>query len=278
MPNDPLAITRFTQIKQAYDVLMKDDEPESVSPKANFKGADVYTEISATLEQIFNKRVIHVKAAPGSSCLTCHGTGKKKSDHPIKCVKCNGEGYLKVSKGLMRSKQKCVICNGKGEFDTTECNICGGSGINPLSEGISVVIPDYIQDGETVVFHNMGILPKGGGKRGDLYVTLKLEPHPRFKKQGIDLMCVIEVPFIKLCLGGTILIKGLDRDELSLNIPPVTANKAVMTIPNAGTVDKDGNRGRMVIMLQAKLPSELSDKQNELLKKFQEIEDTRSLM
>lgn len=273
LPDDPTAVAKFTQVKQAYDMLMRDDgEEEKSDSKANFRGPDVYTDISATLEQIFSKRVIHIKAAPGSSCQTCNGTGKKKAQHPTKCVKCSGEGWIKVSKGLMRSKVKCQSCNGKGEIDTADCTTCAGSGVNPLSEGISVVLPDHMVDGETVTFNGMGVLPLGGGRRGDLYVTLKLEPHPRFKRQGADLLCVVDVSFTKLCLGGSFFIKGLDKTDLEIQISPLTANKTVISIPNAGMVDKNGNRGKIIVMLHAKLPTELSEEQIEILKKFQKTE------
>src|SRR4030095_11065527 len=92
----------------------------------------------------------------------------------------------------MQAAETCPTCNGTGQVDHKLCQTCGGSGQVLKPKTIEVNIPAGVRDGSTVRLAGQGGAGMNGAQAGDLYLHIRLRPHPVFTVRGDDLE--IELP------------------------------------------------------------------------------------
>ena len=78
-----------------------------------------------------------------------------------------------------------------------------------------------------------GEVGQNGGPPGDLYVEMRVRPHPIFERQGPDLSCVVPVSFATAALGGTVDVPTLEG-EVTLKIPAETQPGKVLRLAGQG--------------------------------------------
>ncbi len=105
----------------------------------------------------------------------------------------------------MQVEDACGACGGAGTIvrgrARAVCTVCGGSGRVPKSRRLEVKIPAGVRDGSRI-----RIAGEGGtgarGKKGDLYLVVKMLPDKRFERKGDDLYADVPVPLLIALLGG----------------------------------------------------------------------------
>jgi len=158
---------------------------------------------------------------------------------------------------------------------TLEESFHGSSRILQLSSGrrIEAQIPPGIRDGARIRLSGQGQPGGSGGKAGDLYLKISIQPHPRYERQEDDLLVTQSVDLFTLLLGGETQVSSLDR-SVSLTIPPETANGTTFRLQGLGMPHRKNpsQRGDLYAKVQADLPEDLGEKEREL---FQQIKDIR---
>ena len=124
-----------------------------------------------------------------------------------------------------------------------------------------VRIPAGMKDGARVRAAGEGAAGTRGGSAGDLYLRVKLGPHPRVERRGQDLHQKADVPVTTAVLGGEISVQTLDGSTVRLKVPPMTNQGRTFRVRGRGmpTVGKPDERGDLYVSVQLQLPAVLSD-------------------
>jgi molecular chaperone DnaJ len=133
-----------------------------------------------------------------------------------------------------------------------------------------IKIPKGIQDGTTLRLAGMGDDSMPNMPRGDIHLTVHIQPHTVFQRQGDDLICRLEVGALDAIVGKTYTIDTIDKRTLELTIKPGTQPGTIMAAHGYGMPSINDNRfvGRMLIQIEIKIPTNLTEEQ---LSKLREI-------
>ncbi len=128
---------------------------------------------------------------------------------------------------------------------------------------VDVRIPAGVADGSRVRVAGEGEHGTGGAKSGDLYLRIRLQPHPRFEVRGKDLYTHVAVPLTTMVLGGEVDVVTLGGQSLRLKVPPGTQNGQVLRLKGHGmpTAGKPDSTGDLYVTVNAQLPRDLTPEQ-----------------
>jgi molecular chaperone DnaJ len=114
-----------------------------------------------------------------------------------------------------------------------------------------------------------------GGPPGDLYVYVQVKPHKVFQRRGFDIYCEIPITFIQAALGDEVEVPVLDGSG-SIKVPEGTQTGASFTLKGKGIPHIRGNRrGDQIVFVKVVTPTRLTEKQKELLRKFEQEEEKK---
>lgn len=132
---------------------------------------------------------------------------------------------------------------------------------------LEVKIPAGVRDGSRIRLAGEG-LPGASGKRGDLYLTVRMLPHKVFERKGDDLYRDIDVPFTTAILGGEVQVHTLNG-RVNLKIPPGTQGGSTFRLAGQGMsrLNRSG-RGDMFARVRITVPKTVTPRQRELLEEF----------
>ena len=116
----------------------------------------------------------------------------------------------------------------------------------------------------------------GGAASGDLYLRIRLEPHPVFTRKGADLHAKIRVPVTTAVLGGEANVPTITGKPLRLRVPPTTQNGQVFRLRGHGMPlsGKTQERGDLFATVEIELPKTLSPEQRQHFEALAKLEET----
>jgi molecular chaperone DnaJ len=163
----------------------------------------------------------------------------------------------------------CSHCGGRGRLaNGGPCRVCRGAGRVSFTESVKARIPAGIDDGERVRIREKGNDGVGGGPAGDAYVTIRVEPHPLFRREGNDLVCEVPVGVVKATLGGQVEVPTLEG-RTTIKIPPGTRGGQRFRLKGLGVAARAGHPvGNLYAVAQLVTPRELDPRSREI---FQEL-------
>ncbi len=135
------------------------------------------------------------------------------------------------------------------------------------TERISVKIPANVAPGQKIRLAGKGSVGPAG--RGDLYLTLTLQPQSGMKVEGSDVEVERSVPYSVLCMGGKVEVDTPEGKRVRLNIPAGTPSGKRFRLRGKGLPRKGGGRGDLYVRVEAHVPSGLSSRQRELVAQLQ---------
>jgi molecular chaperone DnaJ len=236
------------------------------------RGDDVLIDIDLTLEEIARGTSRDVEFEVLDSCPRCHGNGAEPGTPIVTCPDCSGSGQLQsVSRtmfGQLVRSRVCERCKGEGKLAERPCETCAGGGQTRETRRLSVDVPAGIEDGQRIRLSGRGHAGMRAGPSGDLYVLANVRPDPRFERHGQDLVTSVDVPFTDAALGSTLEIPTLDGDE-RVELGPGTQPQTVLRLAGRGLPSLRGRRrGDLHIVVNVRVPRNLTDEQRELLRRF----------
>lgn len=130
---------------------------------------------------------------------------------------------------------------------------------------VDVRIPAGVGDGSRVRVSGEGEHGMGGAAAGDLYLRVRLTPHPVFERKGRDLYVAVPVPVAVAVLGGEADVRTLTGKPARLRIPPLTQNGQVFRLKGYGmpAIGKPDDKGDLYARVEVQLPSALSSSERE---------------
>ena len=135
-------------------------------------------------------------------------------------------------------------------------------------KSINVRIPAGVDDGQTIRLKGQGAPGMGGGPNGDLLLEIKLNPHPIFKREGLDLFCEQKISIAQAVLGGKLEVPRLDGSTVSMNIPAGTQGGQRFRLKGKGISKPNGTTGDLYVTVQIAVPRDVDAKSKELIEKF----------
>jgi molecular chaperone DnaJ len=210
-----------------------------------------------------------------TACEACTGSGCAAGTHPERCGTCGGAGEVRQVRrsilGQIVTAAPCSTCRGLGTVVPQPCTSCSGSGIVRGTRTLEVEVPRGIDSGQRLRLSGRGPAAPRGGAPGDLYVTVRVRPHPTLRREGNDLVQVCRIPMTGAALGTTLTIGTLEG-ELEIEVPAGTQHGTVFRERGQGVPVLQGRgRGDLLVQIDVEIPQRLSEEEAEVLRNFAAI-------
>lgn len=234
------------------------------------RGADLHASMRVTFEEGIRGGTRQIAVTRQVHCHGCRGAGHLDTPER-RCLHCHGAGQTRSARGHMVFSKPCSYCGGTGRLAQTRCPACLGRRLETHVESLTVALPPGLQDGARIRLAGKGHAGLDGGEPGDVYVTVQVDPHPLFRRDGDDLHAVVPVAVHEAALGARIEVPSIDGTS-RLRIPPGTQSGQRFRIRERGAPSpRDGRRGDLVIEVRLVLPPVLDERSKELLREFGRI-------
>jgi molecular chaperone DnaJ len=132
-------------------------------------------------------------------------------------------------------------------------------------------VPAGLADGARVRIPGKGHEGRAGGEPGDLFITVRVEAHPLFRREGDDLHIAVPIAVHEAALGAKVEVPVPDG-HARLRVPPGTQSGQRFRLRERGAPSaRDGRRGDLVVEVRIALPKLLDERSKELLREFGKI-------
>ncbi len=167
--------------------------------------------------------------------------------------------------------EPCPTCGGTGQQGDTTCPTCHGAGERARAHRVEVKIPPGVRDGSRVRAAGEGGVGAGGGPRGDLYLQVRVAPHPVFERRGDDLHVELPVAVWEAALGTEIEVPTL-RGKVTMKVPPETSSGKTFRLPGYGVPRlRGGGQGDQFVRLKVVTPTGLTPRERELFEELRRL-------
>ncbi len=310
-PDDEEALTRFREAKEAFEVLSDSQKRAAYDQfghagvdqgagggggyggfggadfsdifgdvfgdifgggrRRSARGADLRYNLEISLEEAVQGTETEIRIPTLVECETCHGSGARPGSEPKTCSTCSGMGQVRMQQGFFSIQQTCPTCRGEGRTVDDPCPGCRGRGRREESKTLSVKIPAGVDTGDRIRLSGEGEMGDRGAPPGDLYVEVRVKPHPIFERDGANLICDVPIDIATAALGGEVDVPTLDG-RVKLKIPAGTQSERTFRLRGKGVRPvRGGNPGDVLCRARVETPVDLTARQKEL---FQELQET----
>lgn len=257
-------------------------------PMQRREGRDMGVGMRITLEQAatgMRKEIVYDRLAP---CEECEGTGMGPGGNEVDCPDCHGSGRVVSVQhtilGNMQSQSACQRCNGSGRIITNPCPECNGQGRVPDRQRVPIDVPEGIHDGQKIRIDGYGEAGVRNARGGALVVTITVDEHEFFERQGDDLHCSAKISMVQAALGAEIEIDGILEDErVKVVVPQGCQYGQTVRVKGHGMprFNNPEQRGDMLVHMEVRVPQRLSKKEREILEGLahemgDDVTDTRN--
>jgi molecular chaperone DnaJ len=235
-------------------------------------GRDRELVVTVTLEDVLNGAEQQVQYDRIGLCETCKGQGTAAGSHPLTCPVCNGQGQVRQRQdtilGSMMTIATCYNCNGAGTVIEEPCPDCEGAGAVRTAEELIVQVPAGIEDGQHLEYAGMGDVSAAGGRAGNLYVRVQVAKHDTFTRHGTHIYMPMEISFAQAALGDVVEVPTL-KESREVEVSPGTQSGEELRLRGQGLPSlRSGRRGDQILSVRVKTPTDLTDRQTELLREL----------
>ena len=239
------------------------------------RGADLRFDLEITFEEAAFGLEKEINLYRDETCDHCHGEGAEPGSKVESCPECNGTGYVRFTQntmfGQMVNERPCSRCKGEGKIISEPCKECRGKGTVKRNKKLKVKIPAGVDNGSRRRVSGEGEAGAKGGPSGDLYVYLYVKPHKFFERDGTTVLCEVPINIVQATLGADIKVPTLDG-QVTMKVPEGTQPGKVLRLKGKGIPSlRGGSRGDQLVRIKVVVPTKLSDKQKDALRKFADI-------
>lgn len=125
------------------------------------------------------------------------------------------------------------------------------------TQTLTVRIPPGVGDGGRIRLRGKGAPGRGGAPAGDLWATVRVRPHPVFRREGRDVSVEVPVTIAEAIRGAKIEVPTLDG-RATVTVPPGTDSGQKLRLRGKGIPDpKGGAPGDLYVVIQIRVPKGL---------------------
>jgi molecular chaperone DnaJ len=173
--------------------------------------------------------------------------------------------------GAMRFNLTCPRCGGKGRLQNT-CPTCYGDGRVSRSDSVEVRIPAGVQSGSRLRVPGKGNAGTHGAPAGDLYITIRVDAHPFFDRDGDNVNIKVPISVTEAGLGAKIEVPTIDGRAL-LKIPQGTQNGQKFRLREKGVYNaRKNSRGDQIVEVILRAPKVNDERSKELLRELASLQ------
>jgi molecular chaperone DnaJ len=235
-------------------------------------GPDLHAELAVAFDEAMRGVERRIVVTRFDACAGCEGTGHVRADD-VRCAQCHGAGKVRWARGHMVFMKSCGACGGSGHHRTAHCMMCGGHGRHARSESVDVVVPPGVRDGARLRVPERGHAGRRGGRTGDLYVTIHVNEHPVFRRDGDDIHVVVPIGVHEAVLGARIAVPSIEGD-VNLRIPPGTRAGQHFRMRERGAPTAAGGRGDLIVETRLVLPEIVDERSKQFMREFGRLYST----
>ncbi len=230
------------------------------------RGADLRTVVGLSLKDAALGSKTDVELEYPDACEDCSGSGAASGTRREACSMCGGRGQVAHSRGPFVLSTTCPQCQGEGSMVRDPCKKCKGRGEVAAKRTVKVTIPAGIDDGQTLRVSDQGQPGRKHGPAGHLYVTVQVEAHPQFQRDGADLVHELHVTFPQAALGAELRIPTLEGGEAKVKVPAGAQSGDTIVLSGAGIQRLQARgKGDLIVVVHVDVPKKLSSKAKKLL-------------
>ena len=247
----------------------------SVQPE---RGADLEYGLNIDFWQSIKGTQVKLNISRQETCEVCHGTGTANNNVAV-CPECDGTGNVSQMAGAMKFNLRCQRCGGTGRLKNG-CPNCRGEGLVSRPDTVEVRIPQGVASGSRLRVANKGNAGVAGGPAGDLYITIRVEEHPFFKRVADNIEVQVPLTITEAGLGAKIEVPTIDGRAI-LKIPQGTQNGQKFRLRDKGIFNQRKNtRGDEIVEVVLRAPDVHDERTRELLRELAQVQtsDVRSEM
>ncbi|UAB88743.1 molecular chaperone DnaJ [Ruegeria sp. SCSIO 43209] len=236
------------------------------------RGSDLRYNLRVTLEEAYAGLQKTINVPTAVACSSCEGTGAEGGVEPTACPTCSGMGKVRAQQGFFTVERTCPTCSGLGQIIKNPCKSCQGAGRVEKDRALSVNIPAGVETGTRIRLAGEGEAGMRGGPPGDLYIFVEVSEHKLFERDSVNLYCRVPVSMAKAALGGSIEVPTIDGGRGRVQIPAGSQSGRQMRLRSKGMPAlRGGGIGDMFIELAVETPVNLTSRQKELLREFDDL-------
>lgn len=241
------------------------------------RGRDIEAKVILPFEEAAFGTEREVEVNRIERCSECTGSGSAPGTTPETCNTCRGMGQVRQSQhtvfGNFSQVADCPTCKGRGSTITHPCGNCHGHGTERRKRRIAVKIPAGVESGMQVRLSNEGDSSPNGGQAGNLYLTISVNAHELFGRDGDDLLYELPVSYPQVALGAELEVPTLEGTE-TLKMPAGTQPRAQFRFRGKGIAHvNSGRRGDLLVSVKLEVPTSLDSEERRLLEELGRLSD-----
>jgi len=168
----------------------------------------------------------------------------------------------------LQGAEVCPECHGTGQVGQNVCKNCRGAGFVSRTRTLEVTVPAGVRDGSVIRLAGQGEPGAGGGPPGDLFLHVRLEPHPIFTIIGEDdVQADLPVAPWESALGAKVSVPTL-TGPVEMTVPPGSQGGRRLRLRGQGLNKRRGGRGDEYVRLKIVIPPRLTPEEKELFEKL----------
>jgi len=234
------------------------------NPNAPQEGADLRFDLEIDFEEAVLGSSREIRINVNETCERCKGGGAEPGSGRKTCSTCRGQGQVVSGGGFIQFRQTCPTCRGSGQVIEKPCTTCHGQGLVRNKRTIDVKIPGGVETGSRLRIAGKGEGGLRGGPAGDLYIVLHVREHEFFKRNDLDIVCEVPVPFHIAMLGGEVHVPTI-HGSAALKIPAGTESGKVFRMKGKGITSPRYGTGDQHVVVQIEIPQGLASKEKKKL-------------
>jgi molecular chaperone DnaJ len=236
------------------------------------RGRDLHDEVAISFEEAAAGTEKEIEIERLENCAICGGRGSEPGSQPERCPVCNGAGEVRRVQqsifGQFVNVATCERCHGEGRVITRPCVSCRGTGRERKQRKLVVKIPAGVDTGSQMRLSGEGEAGLNGGGPGNLYITIHVQAHAYFQRDGDDLLYDLPLNFAQAALGDEVEVPSLDG-KLSIKIPAGTQSGRIFQLRDKGMPHlRGGGRGDELVRVRVVTPTNLSKDQRKLMEQL----------
>ncbi len=240
------------------------------------RGNDLEYALNIDFWQAIRGTQVRLNVNRHDTCATCGGAGTGTGAAAI-CPQCNGSGSVTQMVGAMKFSLGCQRCGGSGRLKNA-CPACHGEGRQVRTESVEVRIPAGVQSGSRLRVAGKGNAGTLDAPAGDLYITVRVEPHAFFHRDSDNIEIQVPVTVSEAALGAKIEVPTIDGRAL-LKIPQGTQTGQKFRLREKGVENtRKGARGDQIVEVLIQAPKANDERVREILRELARLnpEDPRA--
>lgn len=248
---------RFKDINEAYRVLSNPVSRRKydrmwVSRIGNKRKRQAYEESKRGKNDVFSD-FFHMFFGEEESKEEASTVKKSKKNPPVKGENIETAISISIEEAFYGLNKKISLRTVDGKMKT-----------------FNIKVPAGIRNNEKIRLIGQGKMGQFGGKNGDLFIKIQIEPNSKFELVGYDIYTHLMLTPWEAALGTRVNLEGID-DTVLVYIPAGIESGEKLRIPGKGYKDGKGGRGDLTATIKIMVPKQLTDEEKELYEKLKEI-------